>query len=84
QNTNSNALVKSNYGKETNRLYRQDYSLTWNGGWDSGVTASSWAQYEKTRNSRTNEGLAGGTEGIFSDALKSDIDLSDITLHSEV
>ncbi len=87
QNTNTNQLVKDNYGKETNRLYRQNYSLTWNGGWDNGVTTSNWAQYEHTRNSRTPEGLAGGTEGIFDvNATQKyiDADLSDVTLHSEV
>ncbi|HEY4468632.1 MAG TPA: TonB-dependent siderophore receptor [Klebsiella sp.] len=84
QNTNSNDLVKENYGKETNRLYRQTWSVTWNGGWDNGVTTSNWAQYEHTRNSRKGEGLAGGTEGIFSSNQFNDIDLSDVMLHSEV
>ncbi|EMM6715866.1 ferrienterobactin receptor [Klebsiella aerogenes MGH 62] len=84
QNTNSNDLVKENYGKETNRLYRNTYSVTWNGGWDNGVTTSNWVQYEHTRNSRKGEGLAGGTEGIFSSNQFSDIDLSDVMLHSEV
>ena len=87
QNTNSNDLVKENYGKETNRLYRQTYSVTWNGGWDNGVTTSNWAQYEHTRNSRTPEGLAGGTEGIFDPNASQkfvDIDLDDVLLHSEV
>lgn len=84
QNTNSNDLVKENYGKETNRLYRNTYSVTWNSGWDNGVTTSNWAQYEHTRNSRKGEGLAGGTEGIFSSNQFTDIDLSDVMLHSEV
>ena len=84
QNTNSNDLVKENYGKETNRLYRNTYSITWNGAWDNGVTTSNWAQYERTRNSRKGEGLAGGTEGIFNSNQFSDIDLSDVMLHSEV
>jgi ferric enterobactin receptor len=84
QNTNTNDLVKENYGKETNRLYRNTYSITWNGGWDNGVTTSNWAQYEHTRNSRKGEGLAGGTEGIFNSNQFSDIDLSDVMLHSEV
>jgi len=87
QNTNTNDLVKENYGKETNRLYRQTYSMTWNGGWDNGVTTNNWVQYERTRNSRTPEGLAGGTEGIFdpnSTVKFVDIDLSDVLLHSEV
>ncbi|HCB1499288.1 TonB-dependent siderophore receptor [Klebsiella huaxiensis] len=87
QNTNTNQRVKDNYGKETNRLYRQNYSLTWNGGWDNGVTTSNWVQYEHTRNSRTPEGLAGGTEGIFDPNSASkyvDSDLNDVMLHSEV
>ena len=87
QNTNTNQLVKDNYGKETNRLYRQNYSLTWNGGWDNGVTTSNWVQYEHTRNSRTPEGLAGGTEGIFDPNASQkylDADLSDVMLHSEI
>lgn len=36
QNTNTNDLVKERYGKETNRLYRQTYSLT---GTAAGITA---------------------------------------------
>lgn len=84
QNTNTNDFVKENYGKETNRLYRQNYSLTWNGGWDNGITSSTWAQYEHTRNSRKGEGLAGGTEGIFNSNQFVDIDLSDVLLHSEI
>ncbi|SFN23937.1 ferric enterobactin receptor [Izhakiella capsodis] len=87
QNTNSNQRVKDNYGKETNRLFRQNYALTWNGTWDNGVTTDSWVQYQHTRNSRTPEGLAGGTEGIFdpnATAKYTDIDLNDVMLHSEV
>lgn len=72
------------YGKETNRLFRQTYGVTWTGGWDNGVTSNSYAQYEHTRNSRMDEGLAGGTEGIFSSSEFSDIDLADVLLHSEV
>ncbi|MCS5960503.1 hypothetical protein LNP74_14835 [Klebsiella pneumoniae subsp. pneumoniae] len=84
QNTNTSTLVKSMYGKETNRLYRQTYGVTWTGGWDNGVTSNSYAQYEHTRNSRMDEGLAGGTEGIFSSSEFSDIDPADVLLHSEV
>lgn len=36
QNTNSDAYTRSKYGDETNRLYRQNYALTWNG---AGITA---------------------------------------------
>ena len=41
QNTNNdsstNNYVKENYGKETNRLYRQNYSINWTGGTAPGV-----------------------------------------------
>ena len=88
QNTNndssSNNYVRENYGKETNRLYRQNYSVTWNGGWDNGITTSNWIQYEHTRNSRLGEGLAGGLEGLFNSNKFTDIDLSDVMLHNEV
>lgn len=84
QNTNSNDLVVSKYGQITNRIYRQNYSLTWAGGWDNGVTTNNWVRYERTRNSRIDEGLAGGTEGIFSNDKFVDINLSDLLLHSEV
>ncbi len=84
QNTNSNDLVKENYGKETNRLYRNTYSVTWNGAWDNGVTTSNWAQYERTRNSRKGERPGRGHRGIFNSNQFTDIDLADVMLHSEV
>ncbi|MDR7343554.1 ferric enterobactin receptor [Pantoea alhagi] len=84
QNTNSNALVNENYGKETNRLYRQNFAVTWTGAWDNGISTKSFAQYENTRNSRLQEGLAGGTEGIFASNNFSTIELNDVLLHSEI
>lgn len=84
QNTNTSELVQDNYGNETNRLYRQNFSVNWTGAWDNGVSTRNFAQYENTRNSRMNEGLAGGTEGIFSNDNFSDIQLDDVLLHSEV
>jgi ferric enterobactin receptor len=84
QNTNTSDLVKSMYGEETNRIYRQSYSVTYKGAWDNGVTTNNYVQYEKTRNSRMDEGLAGGTEGIFSDEDFNTIALGDILAHSEV
>ncbi|MBP2168476.1 ferric enterobactin receptor [Erwinia toletana] len=84
QNTNTSALVQSKYGDETNRMYRQNFAITWTGAWDNGVSTKNFAQYENTRNSRLNEGLAGGTEGIFANDSYSDIQLDDVLLHSEV
>lgn len=84
QNTNTSTLMKNMYGREINRFYRQTCGVTWTNGWDSGVTGSSYAQYEHTRNSRMNKGSAGGTEGIFPSSESSDTDLTDTLLHSEV
>ena len=84
QNTNTSALVQSMYGKETNRIYRQTYALTYRGAWDNGVSTTNYVQYEKTKNSRMDEGLAGGTEGIFSDSNFNTIYLGNVLAHSEV
>ncbi|MCP1649531.1 ferric enterobactin receptor [Pseudomonas nitroreducens] len=83
QNTNSNANVKSMLGHETNRMYRESYSITHRGEWDFG-SSMAYLQYEKTRNSRINEGLAGGTEGIFSNTDFYTATLRDLTAHGEV
>lgn len=86
QNTNTNALVEAYYGKETNTLYRQSLSLKHTGVWDSGVSSTNYIQYEHTRNTRLNEGLAGGTEGIFNvaDPGFSTITLTNTSAHTEV
>ncbi|MFI8416726.1 TonB-dependent siderophore receptor [Serratia sp. NPDC078593] len=84
QNTNSNALVQSNYGKETNRMYRETYSVEHRGAWDSGVSTNNYIQFERTRNTRLNEGLAGGTEGIFSNNDFGTTKLDDFLAHSEI
>ncbi len=68
QNSNSNAstdgLVESLYGDETNRLYRQTYGITHNGIWDWGTSKLNF-NYEKTNNTRLQEGTAGRTEGMI-------------------
>ncbi|MHA7845951.1 TonB-dependent siderophore receptor [Serratia sp. D1N4] len=84
QNTNSNALVQSNYGKETNRIYRTTYALNYRGAWDSGVSTTNYLQFERTRNTRLAEGLAGGTEGIFSSDSFNTTRLDDVLAHSEI
>ncbi|ROM28732.1 outer membrane receptor protein [Pseudomonas protegens] len=83
QNTNSNSTVKNLLGHETNRSYRETYSVTHRGEWDFG-SSMAYLQYEKTRNTRINEGLAGGTEGIFSNSEFYTAVLRDLTAHGEV
>ena len=83
QNTNSNANVKKLLGHETNVMYRETYAVTHRGDWDLG-TSLAYLQYEKTRNSRISEGLAGGTEGIFSSRDFNTSVLRDLTAHGEV
>ncbi|NYA42513.1 TonB-dependent siderophore receptor [Serratia fonticola] len=84
QNTNTNALVQSNYGKETNRMYRETYAVNYRGAWDSGVSTNNYVQFERTRNTRLAEGLAGGTEGIFANDSYNTTRLDNFLAHSEV
>lgn len=64
QNSSSSAVTESlaKSGEETNRLYRQNYGITHNGIWDWGQSRFG-VYYEKTNNTRMNEGLSGGGEG---------------------
>ncbi len=84
QNTNTNALVQSNYGKETNRMYRETYAVNYRGAWDNGVSTNNYVQFERTRNTRLAEGLAGGLEGIFASDSYNTTRLDDFLAHSEV
>ncbi|QXH52129.1 TonB-dependent siderophore receptor [Pseudomonas fakonensis] len=83
QNTNSNSTVKNMLGRETNIMYRENYAITHRGDWDFG-SSMAYLQYAKTRNSRINEGLAGGTEGIFSNSDFYTSTLRDLTAHGEL
>ena len=84
QNTNSSDLVRAMYGKETNVLYRDTFALRHKGQWDDGTATAHYLQYERTRNTRLREGLAGGTEGLFADNSVATARLDSITAHSEV
>ncbi|WPB56094.1 TonB-dependent siderophore receptor [Xylophilus sp. GOD-11R] len=71
-------------GAETNTMYRQTAAITHRGNWSFG-TSRTYLQYEGTRNSRLNEGLAGGPEGSIGDAnAKSTSVLDNYSLLSEV
>ena len=78
--------MQNNYGKETNRIYRETFGLTHRGAWDNGVSTNNYVQFERTRNTRINEGLAGGTEGIFdvNNTGFGTTKLDDFLAHSEV
>ena len=63
-NLSPNGLVDSLYGHETNRLYRQSRGLTYNGLWDWGQSKAG-VYYEKTNNTRLQEGSTGRVEGMI-------------------
>lgn len=95
QNTNNNTLDKNgnpaktstlvheNLGAETNIIYRNSYAITHKGEFDVGNSLT-YVQYEQTRNHRLDEGLAGGTEGLFSDNSMTTSVLDQYTVHSEL
>ena len=56
------AYVNGLLGKETNTMYRDSYALTNEGKWAWGDTKL-LAQFDKTKNKRIPESLAGGPEG---------------------
>lgn len=71
-------------GRSTNKTYRETFALTHHGDWAFGTTLS-YLQYEKTRNRRLEEGLAGGPEGNITAANDfGTIELQSTTAHSEV
>ncbi|WP_110970950.1 TonB-dependent siderophore receptor [Pseudomonas huaxiensis] len=57
-------------GRETNTMYRQNFSVTHRGDWEFG-TSRLLAQYEKTRNDRLLEGQTGSVDGDISGNDKS-------------
>nr|WP_058911233.1 TonB-dependent siderophore receptor [Entomohabitans teleogrylli] len=63
-NLSPNGLVSSLYGQETNRMYRQNYGITHNGVWDWGQSKTGF-YYEKTNNTRLQEGSTGKVEGMI-------------------
>ena len=75
--------VRDAIGSETNRMYRTNYALTHTGRYEGGASSTAYLQYEATRNTRMDEGLAGGTEGLFSDGTFTTAKLDTTTLHGE-
>ena len=62
--SNLSTLVPTLYGSETNRMYRQAYSLIHNGIWDWGQSKLTLS-YEDTHNTRLAEGSTGKVEGMI-------------------
>jgi ferric enterobactin receptor len=86
QNVNSNPAVVAMYGKETNVMERRNYALTHKGKYDFG-TSLAYVQYTETDNRRLQEGLVGGTEGIFLNIANLPFvnnKLRDVTAHGEL
>lgn len=63
-NVSPDGLIGTLYGDETNRLYRQNYGITHNGIWDWGQSKLGF-YYEKTNNTRMQEGAGGKVEGMI-------------------
>ena len=77
-------LLNSLLGKETNTMYRDGYAITHDGVWSWG-TSKIVAQYDRTKNKRLTEALAGGPEGsINSDTDKPVSDLKTYRINAEV
>ncbi len=85
QNNNANDTTRAMLGKETNHMTKRTYAVTHKGKFDFG-TSLSYLQFTKTGNSRLQEGLVGGPEGIFlaggSPPLVTN-ELRETTAHSE-
>ena len=76
-------LLNSLIGQETNTMYRDGYAITHDGDWSWGVSKVV-AQYDRTKNKRLTEALAGGPEGsINSDQDKPVSDLKTYRINAE-
>ncbi|MEH0832028.1 TonB-dependent siderophore receptor [Pectobacterium cacticida] len=84
ENNNGKEDTLANYGQETNRMYRQNFSVTHRGYWDSGINTLSYVQYENTHNTRIFEQLSGGPAGRPVGNDYKTITLNAYTAHSEV
>ena len=85
QNNGTNAVVEDMYGEETNRITKNTYAVTHKGKYDFG-TSLSYVQLSETANRRIQEGLVGGTEGMFLAGTPNYLtsDLKEWVAHSEL
>jgi len=82
-NNNNSDFSDSLYGKETNAMYRQSVGLTHRGNYAWG-TSRATLSYDYTRNSRQQEGLAGGPEGAPQDIGRDTARLRNLRAAGEV
>ncbi|MBO9356950.1 TonB-dependent siderophore receptor [Bordetella petrii] len=82
-NNNNSDFSDSLYGSETNAMYRQNVGLTHRGTYDWGTSRASLS-YDYTRNSRQQEGLAGGPEGAPQDLGRETARLRNLRAAGEV
>ena len=78
----SNILLNGLIGKETNIIHRNSHSLTHTGTYTWGESHLV-AQYDQTKNTRLDEGLAGGPEGVIRNANFETAKLNTLRLHGE-
>lgn len=85
QNVGTNAVVDAMIGQETNRMERRTYALTHKARFGQSSSLG-YLQYGETINSRIQEGLVGGTEGMFLVGKPPFLNnrLEDMTAHGEV
>lgn len=85
-NTSAATLVTQRskwIGRETNIMYRENFAITHQGDFEK-FSTKNYFQYEKTRNRRLEEGLAGGPEGSITTDKFGTIELRSLTGHTEV
>jgi ferric enterobactin receptor len=78
----TNGVASTYLGSETNRMVRDTLSLTHLGEWGFGTT-NTWFQYERTKNSRLDQGSTGAVDGNINSNNWSTATLNSYTLHSE-
>ena len=85
QNNGTNAIVEDMYGEETNRMVKKTHAITHKGKYDFG-TSLSYIQLTETDNTRIQEGLVGGVEGMFQTGTPKYLtsDLKEWVAHSEL
>jgi ferric enterobactin receptor len=78
----TNGVASTYLGEETNSMLRHAFSLEHRGEWSFGSTKT-WFQYERTNNTRLDQGSTGAVDGNIDSSNWSTATLNSMTLHSE-